>query len=236
MKDYDIMYKRRSVRKYYDKLDKDLYNNLQNFIKNGINPLLDNINYQIKIVDKEYVKTKSVVAPQYILFYSDKSEGYKINAGFIMQQIDLYLQSNGAGTCWLGLASVKDNIVNQLNYVIMLATGMTNTPLRADENDYKRKALDEVGNLTDKDLLKAIRVAPSAVNKQPWYYKEINDKKISVYVKRNNIYKFILKKYDDIDIGISLCHLNKALKQKGRNIESVILNDAENGIISLILD
>ena len=66
-----------------------------------------------------------------------------------------------------------------------------------------------------KEALKAVRLAPSAVNKQPWrVIKEGN--KVHFYEKRNRGYvsdsDWDLQK---IDMGIALCHFSIAAKECG---------------------
>lgn len=227
--------KRRSVRNYTDKLQDVLYGKLMDYISNSLIPLFDYIKYEIKVVDADKVRTSKVKAPNYILFYSENKQGKELNAGFIMQQIDLFLQSNGAGSCWLGLASPLIQSDKGYQYIIMLSAGMTDKPLREGAGDFKRKTLDEAGDLSDKDLLQAVRLAPSAVNCQPWYYKEREKDIVDVYLVRKILHKAILKRYDKIDIGISLYHLVLALKDKGKNYMVITPKNEKNCIVSIKL-
>ena len=167
MRLYDAIFIRRSVRKYTAEISDEKREKLLNFIKN-VTPLYDNIKYEIIPANKG-VNSK-VKAPCYILYYSEKKKGYSVNAGFIMQQIDLFAQSIGLGSCWLGLSSADIKSEKGYKYVIMLAVGETEKAYRTSAEDFNRKPLEEVGNLEDISLLSAVRLAPSAVNKQPWYY------------------------------------------------------------------
>ena len=49
----------------------------------------------------------SVRAPYYLAFYSEESERYLMNAGYLMEQMVLYLCSIGLGTCFIGSSKVK---------------------------------------------------------------------------------------------------------------------------------
>ena len=49
----------------------------------------------------------SVKAPYYMAFYSEESERYLMNVGYIMEQMVLYLCSIGLGTCFIGSNRVK---------------------------------------------------------------------------------------------------------------------------------
>ena len=42
-------------------------------------------------------------APQLVAIYAGDEEGALENAGFLFQQLDLYLQGRGIGACWLGM-------------------------------------------------------------------------------------------------------------------------------------
>ena len=41
-------------------------------------------------------------APHFLAFFSEVKDGYAANAGFMMQQMDLFLSANGIGSCWQG--------------------------------------------------------------------------------------------------------------------------------------
>lgn len=43
-----------------------------------------------------------VDAPYYLAIYSDQEEGCERNAGYLMEQMVLYMTAKGLGTCYLG--------------------------------------------------------------------------------------------------------------------------------------
>jgi len=229
----DFIDKRRSVRQYTIMITEEIKDKLKNFIKN-LKPLYPEIGYEIKIVERDKVKSK-VSAPEYILFFSEEREGKELNAGFMLQQIDLFLQSEGAGTCWLGLATTEEKSEKGFKFVIMLSVGMTEKALRNSKDDFLRKPLDEVGNLSDKNLLEGIRLSPSAVNRQPWYFEQREKDIIDVYLDRKILENLFLKRFNMIDIGISLCHLYVGLIEQGKRFEIINKKDAKNCVISLKL-
>ncbi|WP_371723380.1 nitroreductase family protein [Isachenkonia alkalipeptolytica] len=82
-------------------------------------------------------------APHYIAIYSEEKEGYLLNAGYILQQLDLYLSKEGIGTLWLGLGKPQESLKakNGLLYVITLAVGKAKKKLqRKSSAECKRKA------------------------------------------------------------------------------------------------
>jgi hypothetical protein len=217
---YGFIDKRRSVRHYTGIISEELRKKLNDFVENEITPLYADIGYEIRIVNQDKISSRKVSASDYILFFSEDKEGKDINAGFILEQIDLFLQSMGAGSCWLGLATTEEKSTKG-DFVIMLAAGMTDKPLRNGKEDFVRKPLSEVGDIKEEFLLEAVRLAPSSVNSQPWYYKEREKDVIDVFMDENLLYKMILRRFNKIDIGISLCHLNEALKKQGRKFEII---------------
>ena len=194
------IYQRKSCRKYSDEeIDFTL---IDEFLSN-VNPLIPEINYSYQIFKKEEVNIKTRwSAPYYIAICSEKKENYGLNVGFIFQQLSLYLQSIGIGSCWVGLESIKEK---NPEFVILIAFGKSDD-LTRDISKFKRKKLSEISDFEDEELTPA-RLAPSAVNSQPWYFKH-TDEGFDVYkIKYNVVKRKILGKWNDIDVGIALSHL-----------------------------
>lgn len=194
------IYIRKSCRKYSDeKIDFSL---IDEFLSN-VNPLIPEINYSYKIFKKEEINIKTRwSAPYYLAIYSEKKENYGINVGFIFQQLSLYLQSINIGSCWVGLASLKEK---NPKFVILIAFGKSED-LTRDISSFKRKKLSQISDFEDEKLTPA-RLAPSAVNSQPWFFKH-TDEGFDVYkIKYNVVKRKILGKWSDVDIGIALSHL-----------------------------
>ena len=64
----------------------------------------------------------------------------------------------------------------------------------------------KISDMEDERLIPA-RLAPSAINSQPWYFKHVDDG-FDVYQKKQNIVKRqVLKKWNPIDVGIALAHM-----------------------------
>lgn len=209
---YHTIFKRKSIRKYNQvPLSKNTLDNLSAYI-NKVKPLYGNINVEMKIVTQKVVKNLlPIKAPYYILVSSEKKEGYLMNVGFMLQQVDLFLSENGLGSCWVGMAQPKKQILKQdkLEYVIALAFGESAEPLyRESIVEFKRKPIEQIRDGDKKDkFIETVRLAPSATNRQPWFFKVVNDK-IHIYCIKSNFIKAILfKKLNQIDMGIGICHL-----------------------------
>ncbi len=194
------IYVRKSCRKYLD--DEIDMSAIREFLDN-VEPLNSEINYSYEILTKDKLNIRTRwKAPYYLALYSDKKDNYGVNIGFIFQQLSLFLQSLDIGSCWVGMASLKEN---NPKFVIAISFGKSND-LTREISQFKRKSLSEIADTEDERLIPA-QLAPSAVNSQPWYFKHI-DEGFDVYkVKHNIVKRKILGKWNDVDIGIALSHL-----------------------------
>ena len=164
-------------------------------------PLYADIKVRMDIVGRKQVKCICPwTTPQLIAVYSEEKEGWLENVGFLFQQMDLYLQSLGLGVCWLGMGRMNPKtttVVEGMKFVIMLAFGHPKgDQLRHDLKGFKRKTLEQIADQLDPKMEPA-RLAPSAVNSQPWYFAHEGDC-IHVYCSR---------KGSRLDAGIALAHL-----------------------------
>ena len=164
-------------------------------------PLYPEIPFRMDIVSRDKVKCICPwTTPQVITIYSQETEGYLENIGFLFQQMDLYLQTMGLGVCWLGMGRMNPkntSNVDGMKFVIMLAFGHPKgDPLRQDLKGFKRKSMEQIADKTDARLEPA-RLAPSAVNSQPWYFTHDG----------NAIHVHCSKKGYRLDAGIALAHL-----------------------------
>ena len=163
--------------------------------------LYPNIKVHWDIVPRNQVKCICPwTTPQLITIYSEEAEGYLENIGFLFQQMDLYLQTLGLGVCWLGMGRMNPKTttaVEGMKFVIMLAFGYPKgDQLRHDLKGFKRKSMEQITDKADPRLEPA-RLAPSAVNSQPWYFTHEGD----------TIHVHCSKKGSRLDAGIALAHL-----------------------------
>jgi nitroreductase len=221
---YNSIFKRKSIRRYSNEpLEPSRLQSVRNYIE-GITPLYGNIRTEIDILPENQIKSiLPVKAPQYAAIYSEAKEGYLHNAGFMLQQVDLFLSANGIGACWLGMGSPQKEAAsrNGLEYVITLAFGAADEPLhRESPAEFKRRPLSEISAVRGaEELLEAARLAPSASNSQPWYFSGSADS-IIVSRKQPNILKVALySKFNQIDMGIALYHIRTAALHMGKTIE-----------------
>ena len=194
------IFTRKSARKYMDdEIDENIIHDFISTVK----PLKQGINFKYDILspDNFNIRTRWS-APYYLALYSEKQEYYLENIGFVFQQLSLYLQSIGIGSCWVGMASPK---VKNDDFVIAIAFGKSDNMTR-ERSSFKRKKLSDIADFEDEKLIPA-QLAPSAINSQPWYFKHA-DGGFDVYqVKQNILKRQVLKKWNPIDMGIALAHL-----------------------------
>lgn len=194
------IYVRKSARNYLD--DEIDMSAIREFLDN-VTVLTPEINYSYEILTRDEVNIRTRwKAPYYIALYSEKKENYGVNLGFVFQQLSLFMQSLGIGSCWVGMATVKEK---NPEFVILISFGKSDDMTR-DITKFKRKSLSEISDMED-ERLKPAQLAPSAVNSQPWYFKHTEDGFDVFKVKHNIVKQKIFGRWNDIDIGIALAHL-----------------------------
>ncbi|MBQ2831611.1 nitroreductase family protein [Methanobrevibacter sp.] len=194
------IYVRKSCRKYLDdEIDMD---SIIDFIS-SVEPLNDEIEFYYNILSSDEVNIRNRwSAPYYLAIYSEKKGNYLENVGFVFQQVSLFMQSIGIGSCWDGLDSVK---VKNPDFVILIAFGKSEKMTR-DISNFKRKDLSKISDFED-DLLIPAQLAPSAINSQPWFFKHSSDGFDVYRVKQNIVKRQLLKRWNPIDVGIALAHM-----------------------------
>ena len=225
---YKTIFERRSIRKYKkEEIDTKTLNEISRFSKT-VDKLCSDIKTSIKFITKVDISKLTPVtvsAPHYIAFFSEKKPGWLENVGYMASEMDLYLSSIGIGSCFIGFGKPSKEVIEEdLNFVIMLAFGIPDEALhRENALEFKRKDLNEITNNPNK-VMKAVRLAPSSMNSQPWYY-EKEENHINVYLKSNVIKNIILSNINFIDIGISLRYLTLALKNENKDFKFGRLED-----------
>ena len=204
----EMISKRKSCRSFTNiPVDAATINTIKAF---SMKPLYPDIKVRWDIVPRNQVKGICPwTTPQLITIYSEEAEGYLENVGFLFQQMDLYLQTLGLGVCWLGLGRMNPKTTTEvegMKFVIMLAFGHPKgEQLRHDGKGFKRKSMEQITDRADLRLEPA-RLAPSAVNSQPWYFAHEGD----------TIHVWCIQKGSRLDAGIALAHLYVANEENFR--------------------
>lgn len=179
---YDMIFKRKSMRRFDETLS--LSNEELDLIKQqfeNLIPLHDGTKTQFKIVKKNETTCKR--GEYCLLMYSEPKSHYLLNAGYMLEQMDLFLASIDIGVCWYGFGKPKEiNNNDEFAFVIMLAFGKSDSKdFRKDIYKCKRKPCNIIWNGNfDEEVINLVRYAPSSCNMQPWRIVS-NEKIIKVY-------------------------------------------------------
>lgn len=202
--------KRRSVRSYMPTpVSEEMLTDIRAFMA-ALTPLIPGEPPVARIIPTEQASfMQKWKNPQFFVFYAPEGEDALINVGYMYQQLDLYLQSLGLGTCWVGLGWPDEKLTpppEGMKLAVMMAFGHpADVPLRKTE-DFKRNAPESIADAPD-ERLEPVRLAPSATNSQPWRFVHEGD---VLHVYREEL--GLLKKRTHgrmnlIDMGIALAHL-----------------------------
>ncbi len=195
----EMIYKRKSCRSFMNTpVEETIIEKIKAF---PMKPLYPDIKVHWEIVSRSQVKCICPWTTQQIIaVYSEEKDGYLENVGFLFQQLELYMHTLGLGVCWLGMGRMNPKTTAQVDgmkFVIMLAFGHPKGEvLRHKLKDFKRKKMEQITDQIDPKL-EAARLAPSAVNSQPWYFTH-EGSAIRVYCNQIGT---------RLDIGIAMAHL-----------------------------
>lgn len=226
---YQMIFKRRSIRKFKkEQVSQQLLMDILSF-GGKVSRLHGDI--QIKMEIRENVDGHlpvkglwKVEAPYYLTFYSEEKDGYLVNAGYVLEHVLLYMTGKGLGTCYLGSTKVQEPWLAGLKQVIVVAFGYPKNLLYRDPATAKRLPLKELCVFKEdvgesmKNILKAVRLAPSSMNTQPWRFIVYRDK-IYIFSCREFLPSPSLAAMREISNGIMLSHLTIAAEEMWINVK-----------------
>ncbi len=200
---YNSIEQRKSSRKYImQPLEKEIIDELENAIKT-FKPLYSSLPLEYRFVEKTKGLFK-VEAPHYLIINGHGKNGEMEQAGFIFEQLVLWLDAKEIGSVWLG--ATKDTDKSNANHdIITLAFGRTIEPVHRAKSEFIRKPISEVTNAPNDSCIQSAHLAPSGINIQPWYFEKV-DKQVLVYQQKLKPPVSLLYKLADLDMGIALCH------------------------------
>lgn len=228
---FKTIYTRKSIRNYIqEKLEWDLLEDILNYI-NQLPMLIDGIGTEIKLISnieekQGFTGPFTVKAPYYICISSEEREGHLLNAGYLMQHINLYIQSRGLGACFLGATKPGKELSSTMKYkyIISLAFGKSSEILHRDSSEAKRLPEEKLivykeDTSSDiNELLTAARLAPSSLNSQPWRFVAYNNR-IHVFAKKYPLIVRPVSKIKMLDMGIMLANMLIAADELWINVE-----------------
>ena len=201
--------RRRSVRAYRaERIDNAVLADLLRYMA-GLVPLIPGVKVEGRIIPTDHGNfLQKWKTPHFIAIFSDGSDDGLLNVGFMYQQLDLYAQSLGLGTCWVGLGSLTGDepAPKGMKLAVMMAVGIPDGVPERTLAEFRRKPMQELTDQPD-ERLEALRLAPSATNSQPWFVTHAGD---TMHIWREElgiIKQRTLGRMNKIDMGIGLCHL-----------------------------
>jgi nitroreductase len=216
---YQTIFRRKSIRNFDPSpLDHETLDLVASQF-NKLEPMVPGIRTEMRLMTNQDVRGMfKVDAPHFLAIFSEQKDGYLLNAGFIMQQMDLFLSASGIGSCWQGGPKPTKGLrsVAGLEFVVLLAFGRPKEKVhRESVSEFKRKQLSEITDIKGRgDLLEPARLAPSGMNAQPWFFTDGNGA-INAYYHKSIIGDHM----NQISVGISLCHIWLTSRHLMRNAE-----------------
>lgn len=237
---YEAIFVRKSIRKY--KMSPIEQSRLESIISfaESLPMLFQETSVEYKILNNVeasqlFTGHFSVKAPYYLVLTSEKVNGHLINAGYLMQQISLYLTTKGLGSCYMGSVKPKKAVMQGLSqeYVITLAFGEGEHEVYRPSEKAKRLPLDDITvyksevSKNVKIMIQAARLSPSSMNSQPWRF-VVYDNRIHIFCKKNMFLTGVLNEIRLIDIGICLAHLLVAAEELWIDVKPIRVDNISN--------
>lgn len=231
---YDMIFKRKSFHLFRgvgsEHLTPDELFGIETTFK-SCERLYPDIRTAVRIIPADRVNFKRD-AEYCVLIYSEKKPNYLMNAGYIGQQLDLYLAAHDIGSLWYGIGKPDEKEYDGLSYVIMLAVRKVADPslFRKDMFKARRKPLGEIWSGDTPDFADVARFAPSACNSQPWRVENKGGMlTVSRYRKNGRIGLLSPASalyFNRIDIGIYLCVLEICIEHAGTAYQRTLFEDS----------
>lgn len=219
MNTFDVIFSRQTIRSFQqERLEWEIIADILEYA-NQLPMLISDIAVEFKLVSnieepQGFYHPFSVKAPYYICISSEKKEDYLLNAGYVMQNLNLYIESKGLGSCFLGHSSPGKPLKSMMKYeyVTAIAFGKTDKPLYRDSSEAKRLPDSELIVFKEdvrsdiKQLLLAAKLAPSSFNLQPWRF-VVYKNRIHVFTRKISVIAKFLNEHKMLDMGIMLANL-----------------------------
>lgn len=210
---YHAISQRKSTRKYEAQpLDAETLAEVEEAIAE-LSPLDASVRLTWRFARKTKGKFRAD-APHYLIISGNGAPGEMEEVGFRFQQLVLWLDTKGIGSVWLGSTRDAEKSDTE-NDLVTLAFGKAAGSLHRAASEFNRKPLESITNASDDERMQAVRLAPSGMNTQPWYFDKTNDK-VLVYRQKLKPPLSLVYKLADLDMGIALCHYALACQQESK--------------------
>lgn len=205
MKILEAIYRRKSVRDFADSaIEKDILDRIR-LRASQIDLLYKKSN--IKCLISEYCR-KSYYAPYYIGIYTDNTKEGVMNAGFVLQQLVVYLSAIGIASCYQAKPAIFKPVNSEgMKLTISLAFGYPGSKMYREKNEVSRLAVDKICVIKEQPneeverLIELARISPSSYNTQPWRFVVYNNR-IHVFAKKKMLNRLSRLKF--VNMGVML--------------------------------
>lgn len=222
---YEAVYNRRSVRKYkMELIPSEFFKQMNKFLE-GLTPLYPDIEWKFMLFNamddegsaKGFFRVK---APYYLVCYTADDKNAWKQAGYLTEQVVLYLTAHGIATCYQGGArAVVEDAPEGMDQRIVVAFGYADGQVYREPGSVRRLPIKETCIFKEDPtpeqsmLLAAARLAPSSVNSQPWRF-VVYKNRIHIFARENVLSKVrITREMRDVDMGIVLSHFALAAEE-----------------------
>lgn len=232
---YEAIFVRRSVRNYLpDTLGPQM---LQDILDeyDEVKGLFGGIETELVILDNrkgEYrlLSLLGIHAPYYLAIYSEEKDRAMMNAGYLMQQMSLYLCTRGLGSCFVGNPMMKKKYTRRDGKKLMavLAFGKPKGACTRKPVEAKRLSLSDLCVYKEmprqwmKQLLEAARMSPSSMNSQPWRF-VVFDSRIHIFSKKHSGGR--MGKYEELNFGIMFANMMVAAEELWLDVDLIRLEE-----------
>lgn len=231
---YNAIYNRKSIRNYDKRtVDDDLLKHVLEFARGLISLHGEQVEYRM-IERVQIKKTQALFCPQapyFLTLYSVLGEGCEENAGYLMQQVSLYMAVKGLGSCFTGVLLQYDPVPGKVP-LITLAFGWAKTKHLYREEDAADRlsmktlcTMKEVPEQAVLEVIKAARLAPSSFNSQPWRFVIYSNRVHIFYHCRNANKGKEIGRLNRVDMGIMLANFMLQAEQLWLETELVHLEN-----------
>ena len=232
-----LIAKRRSVRTFSSKeLSEDVLASIGECVKGVTNPF--GVDVEFRLLDaKKYGLSSPVIVGEKWYLAAKTKKGNELAYGYSFEYACLYALSLDVGSVMLGSSlsrsafekamEVKDGeamfVATPLGYIaekMSIRETLMRKGVKADERYAFEKLFFEKDFDTPykkdgefQEAFEALRLAPSAVNKQPWRCVVDGDK--VHFFEAKTLKAGALGDLQKVDMGIALCHFDLVMKESG---------------------
>lgn len=236
MNTYEAIFARKSVRKYQmQELAPEKLAKVEACCENTTSTLFGDmeVEYRIFKYSDHVVRTVSpflVKAPYYLALYIKPQQKAGMNAGYIMEQISLYMVTLGLGSCFIGgrVLKKKYQMVEDKELMLILAFGEARESVTRKPVDAKRLPLTELCVYKEvprqwmKQLLEGAQMAPSSMNSQPWRF-VVYDNRIHIFSVKKIAEKF--NRLEEVNFGIMFANMMTVAEELWLDVDLIRLDN-----------